>query len=181
MNENDLRVQRTRRLLREALIDLVNSQGYDHTTIRDITRKAQVGYKTFFRHYESKEALLHAILGELIEDFQQATLSPGALNAVEKNTLTALQFAAAHQSLLRAILNSPASEQLLTPLVNMGLQDGKRFLGGSEIPDELVSYHFATSMISLTRWWLENNKAYSVEEMAAYINQLLLRPIQHLE
>jgi len=181
MNENDLRVQRTRRLLQEALIDLVNTQGYDHTTIRDITRQAQVGYKTFFRHYESKEALLHAILGELMAEFQQATLSPGELNAVEKNTLTALQFAAAHENLLRAILNSPASDQLLAPLVKMGLQDGKRFLGGSTIPDELVSYHFATSMISLTRWWLESNKAYTMEEMADYINQLLIRPIQHLD
>lgn len=181
MNENDLRVQRTRRLLREAFIDLVNHQGYDHTTIRDITRKAQVGYKTFFRHYESKEALLHAILDELIEDFQQVTLSPGERNAVEENTLTALRFAEAHQNLLRAILDTPASEQLLAPLVTLGLQDGKRFLGGSEIPDELVSYHFATSMISLTRWWLENIQTYTVEEMAEYINQLLIQPIQHLD
>ena len=122
MNENDLRVLRTRRLLREALIALVISRGYEPVTIRDITQEAQVGYKTFFRHYESKDALLQSIIDEIIDEFQQVLLSPTVPNASEINTLSSVRFAKEHAQLLQVILRSPASGQFLTPvLTNLGL------------------------------------------------------------
>ena len=68
MNENDLRVQRTRSLLRQALIELVQEQGYEPISVRDITKRAQVGYKTFYRHYDGKEALLQALVGSIIDE-----------------------------------------------------------------------------------------------------------------
>ena len=104
MNTADLRVQRTRRLLREALIELVSSQGYESITIRDITQRAQVGYKTFYRHYTSKEALLQTILDEIVADFQKALLSPAAPNAPDTNTLVAVQFAKDYAKLLLMIM-----------------------------------------------------------------------------
>ncbi len=181
MNENDLRVQRTRRLLREALIELVISRGYEPVTIRDITRKAQVGYKTFFRHYGSKEALLKGILDELIEEFQEVFLAPTMPGASEHNTLAALRLAQEHSALMRAVFKSTASDQLLKPFMHFGLQEGELSFSGSDVPDELVAYHFASSIISLLQWWLENDMAYPVEEMAAYIDQLLIRPIKRLK
>lgn len=181
MNENDLRVQRTRRLLREALIDLVTSHGYEPVTIRDITRKAQVGYKTFFRHYESKEALLKTIINETVLDFQKIILPPTTQNASELNTLTALRFAKEHAALMRVILQSSASDHLLTPFMHLGLEEGELSFSGSNVPDELVAHHFASSIISLLQWWLENDMVYPVEEMADYIDQLLIRPIKGLE
>ena len=90
MNENDLRVQRSRRLLQEALIQLVIEDGYDHVTIRDITKEAQVGYKTFFRHYDSKEALLQEILNNLIIEFQKVTPPPTDSLSWEENTVGVL-------------------------------------------------------------------------------------------
>lgn len=180
MNENDLRVQRTRRLLREALIDLITSHGYEPVTIRDITSKAQVGYKTFFRHYESKEALLQAIIDETVSAFREVLLPPTMPNAPKKNTLAALHFSQAHAVLMRALLQSSASDQLLTPFMELGLKEGALSFSGSGIPDELVAHHFASSIISLLQWWLENDMAYPVEEMADYIDRLLIQPIKEL-
>ena len=181
MNENDLRVQRTRRLLREALIDLITAHGYERVTIRDITQQAQVGYKTFFRHYESKDALLQTIIDDIIGGFQQALLAPTVPNAPERNTLTAVRYTKAHADLLRVILPSVASELFLTPIMDLALKEGKLFFADSDVPDELVAHHFASSMISLLQWWLENDRPYSIEEMAEYINRLLIRPIKRLK
>ncbi|MEZ4727024.1 MAG: TetR/AcrR family transcriptional regulator [Caldilineaceae bacterium] len=180
MNENDLRVQRTRYLLQQALIDLVTSKDYDAVTIRDITRQARVGYKTFFRHYPSKEALLQTLIDEVIREFQAVRLAPETPNAPEQNTLTALRIADHHAPLLRVIFQSNRADQLLEPIMALAHQEGKRFFNVADVPGELVAHHFATSMISLLHWWLVNEQAYSLEEMADYIDRLLIRPLKEL-
>ncbi|MCB0060717.1 MAG: TetR/AcrR family transcriptional regulator [Caldilineaceae bacterium] len=181
MNENDLRVQRTRHLLQKAFIDLAISNGYEAVTIRAITRQAQVGYKTFFRHYPNKEALLQAVVDGFLTEFQAVRLPPTAAHATVQNTLAVLRFTQTHAVLIQVILQSSAADQLLAPITTFVRQEGESFFGDSDIPDELVAHHFATSMISFLRWWLANDLPYSVEEMADYIDRLLIRPLKELK
>ena len=180
MNESDLRVQRTRRALREAFIQLVIEHGYEAVAVTDITRQAQVGHKTFYRHYRDKQDLVYAILGEMLAEGQAVLLPPTSASAAEQNTIQALRFADQYADLLRAILRSPAAEQLVQPLIAFGLAEGRRFFGGRETPEAIVAYHFVTSMLALVRWWLEQERPYPPEQMAEYINRLVIRPMQHI-
>ncbi|RFM29133.1 TetR/AcrR family transcriptional regulator [Deminuibacter soli] len=67
--QDDRRTQKTRKLLAEALKELIAEKGYDAITIQDIIDRANVGRSTFYSHYESKEQLL---VGNI--NFQQALL-----------------------------------------------------------------------------------------------------------
>jgi AcrR family transcriptional regulator len=49
--------QRTRDALIEAALELFESKGYEHTTVREITDAVDVAERTFFRHFASKEDL----------------------------------------------------------------------------------------------------------------------------
>lgn len=49
---------RTRKALLEAAADLFERQGYDGTTIADLAAAADIGTRTFFSYFPSKEALL---------------------------------------------------------------------------------------------------------------------------
>lgn len=180
MNENDLRVQRTRRLLHEAFIALANQHGYSQITIREITQAAQVGYKTFFRHYESKEALLTAVVENAITQFQQAALPSHEPNAVGKNTLMALHLAKENRQMYQAILNSPAATLLIQPVMAVAYRDAQQFLGPTSVPNTLIAHHFATSMLGFLNWWLENQANYSAEEMMGFVDQLLIQPLERL-
>lgn len=181
MNESDLRVLRTRRLLQEALIELVNSESYERLTIRDITRHAQVGYKTFFRHYDSKEALLQAVINRFLAQFRQQAVPEDGPDAVVNNTLIAFQLAKQNADLYQAVLNSPMSDQLLQPVVQMMLLDGQRFSDDPSLPSALVGQYFASSMLGLTKWWLTEGVAYSAEEMVQFVERLVIRPIQQMK
>ena len=180
MNENDARVQKTRHQLWQAMIDLVLESGYEHITVRDIAQRAGVGYKTFYRHYEGKEALLQALVDDLIAEFRQTLLPPGDEGASINNTLAVLAFAETHARLFLMILNSSAADQLLEPSVAIALDEGYQTFNSSLIPDELMAYHFATTMLGLLRWWLESEMACTKEEMAEYINLLLIQPMAQL-
>ena len=120
------------------------------------------------------------MIDELVEEFQEVLLSPAMPNASDQNTLNALRFVQEHAAWMQVILQSTASDQLLTPFMYLGLREGELSFSGSDVPDALVAYHFASSLISLLQWWLENNMAYSVEEMTEYIDRLLIRPIKNL-
>ncbi|NJO83194.1 MAG: helix-turn-helix transcriptional regulator [Blastochloris sp.] len=66
----DRRITRTRRLLSQALVELVNQQRYENITIRDITDRADIGYATFFRHYESKDALMLDVVTNIVSELE---------------------------------------------------------------------------------------------------------------
>lgn len=180
MNQDDARVQRTQQTLREALMALAIAKGYEAVTVQQIVEKAGVTRKTFYRHYKDKDTLLYTILGEILQEAQAYLLPPDSPGAAEENTLNALRFAAKYADWFRILLRSPAAEKLVRPLIAFGLAEGRRFFGGSGIPDELVAHHFAMSMMSLVRWWLEQENRCSPEEMAEHINRLLIRPISGL-
>jgi len=70
-NDVDRRVQKTRKLLQDALIELVAEKGYESVTIREILDKANVGRSTFYAHFQDKDQLLNSILDRLDDLFEQ--------------------------------------------------------------------------------------------------------------
>ena len=72
-NDMDRRVQKTRKLLQDALIELVADKGYEAVSIREILDTANVGRSTFYAHFQDKEQLLHSILERLDELFEKHT------------------------------------------------------------------------------------------------------------
>src|SRR5215469_17440967 len=62
--ESNLRVRRTQKLLREALIELIEEQGFEALTIGEITERAMVSRAAFYRNYQDKYALVEQIFEE---------------------------------------------------------------------------------------------------------------------
>ncbi|MGC4069421.1 MAG: TetR/AcrR family transcriptional regulator [Polyangiaceae bacterium] len=51
-------MRRTRRLLREALVELTLERGWDSVSVLDVCAKADIGRSTFYVHFADKEDLL---------------------------------------------------------------------------------------------------------------------------
>ena len=50
----NVRVRRTQKLLREALIELIEERGFEALTIGEITERAMVSRAAFYRNYQDK-------------------------------------------------------------------------------------------------------------------------------
>lgn len=182
MNESDLRVKRTKRLLQEAFVRLVTENNYEAITIRDITTEAQVGYQTFYRHYKNKEDLLYAMLQEVLMEFQPMVALPNSLATHEENTRLAFRFVERYATLVRFFLKSPVVNNPTHPIMNFAIAEGARSFEGvvTRIPLELVATYFANSFKTLAEWWLFKGVDCTAEEMAEYFNQLVVRPLWRL-
>jgi len=72
----DPRVRRTRKLLEDALRELMSERHLDEITVADITERAAVNRATFYAHFEDKGHLASTMLSEDLHDALLKQLKP---------------------------------------------------------------------------------------------------------
>ncbi len=76
MNENgDLRVIKTKRLIKNALIELMAEKELSSITITELSAKALINRKTFYRHYDDIAQVVAEIENEILSEFAAALRS----------------------------------------------------------------------------------------------------------
>ncbi len=178
MNEEDRRVVRTRRLLREALLELIAEKAYKEITIRDLTDRADIGYATFFRHYDSVDDLMLEILTSIIGELESLAEEAGE-DYFEREGFLIFQNVARNPSLYRGILGSHAfSRKLRAHVQGMMVAHLKSHAGDIEstlIPLEVASLHMVSSLMGLIEWWVERGMDLPIERMATIYERLIIR------
>ena len=69
-NTDDRRAKRSRRLLKEALLALMQEKRFHEITARDVAEKADLNRGTFYLHYPDTQALLESIEDDILTDAQ---------------------------------------------------------------------------------------------------------------
>src|SRR3954466_712332 len=64
--KENLRLRRTQKLLREALIDLIEERGFDALTVGELTSRAMVSRAAFYRNYHDKYDLVEQIFEDVM-------------------------------------------------------------------------------------------------------------------
>ncbi len=176
----DRRVQRTRELLRESLMELILEKGYDAITVQEITDRANLGRATFYLHYNDKEDLLFSTLQDTVEELKQLVKSgrhEASLDAEWPNVL-AFNHAAEHADFYRVLLSGEGSGKLLSQLrsyitgVIEEIISAALPAGGSSIPLDVASNYFSGALLMMIEWWLRSDMPYPPTEMARMFRQL---------
>jgi AcrR family transcriptional regulator len=98
----DRRVIRTRKLLREAFLELMNEQQFQQLTVQDITDRAMINRATFYAHFDDKYALFNYTIKTLFQEHLESRmpdtnrLTYDNLRALSLATLTFLSQFIAH-------------------------------------------------------------------------------------
>ena len=182
MHEEDRRVLRTRRLLKQALIELINERSYEAISIRDITDRADIGYATFFRHYDGKDEVMLELFTEIIEELESLPHEhAGGYFEQEGNLL--FQHVKENQAMYRSILDSRPFERKLREhikgIVLTHLYSHAGQLTDNAIPLEIAANHMVASLLGLIDWWLLNGLPYPTERMAMIYRRLIAEATWH--
>lgn len=180
----DRRVIRTRRMLHDALIELIRERGYDAITIQDITERADLRRATFYLHYHDKEALLLAALEETFDELAQQIEPVMQGDALGGKTqlavfLVTFKHVENNRDLYRIILGgqgaAPITRRIREYLAGHVL-GGLSVLKPEKIgvPPEVLANYIAAAELGLITWWLEHGSLYTTEQMAAMAHRLVL-------
>lgn len=71
MEQNDLRVIRTKKLIKEAFLELIEESGFDSVTVKQLTERAGINRGTFYSHYVDKFDLMEKCVGELFIEAEE--------------------------------------------------------------------------------------------------------------
>lgn len=69
MNENDSRVRRTKRLIRQGLVELGKTKSISKITVKELTDCVDINRGTFYLHYKDVYDLIESIENELYAEF----------------------------------------------------------------------------------------------------------------
>lgn len=177
LNQKDLRVRRTRKLLWEALLTLlsVSKRPFDTITINEICEQAMVHRTTFYKHFEDKYDLL-AYGYELQSirfnefDVHERILHP--MQCIEQS---------GHLDLFRTIMQSLVHNNSLESFIRdkgfvqikQDLQALKHKEQPAQIPIDVMAAFYSSVVSGLGTWWLLNGQSITSSEMDEYITQLM--------
>lgn len=170
---SDRRVTRTRKLLRDALIQLILEQGYDAIRVQDITDKANLGRATFYIHYKDKEDLLLDAIEDLRQElYLRVQSEPDSSPLPGFRALFA--HAAENRAFYQAIFHRVRGQQQIRRVMVDAIQSGLAALGSeSEIPGAFISHFLAGAALQLLDWWLSSDMPYSIDEMESMFLNLM--------
>ena len=69
-NPDDRRARRSRKLLKESLLELMKQKTFADISVRDVTDAADMNRATFYLHYSGTLELLHSVEEDLLEELQ---------------------------------------------------------------------------------------------------------------
>ena len=68
MEPTDLRVRRTKQLIKTAFFELLEESGFEAVTVKQLTERAGINRGTFYSHYVDKFDLMAACIESIFEE-----------------------------------------------------------------------------------------------------------------
>lgn len=175
---------RSRRLIRQAFLELLEEKPFSKITVTAIVARADLNRATFYAHYPDVRGVVEEIENELSEKLLEV-LGKFHFTDFFNNPMPLLMEASRYvdenQDLLRTLLKNVGSD---TAVANLKSTFAEYILNKSDTPEELLDstavqlriYYFANGMIGLYQQWLLDTLNCTLEDIAREVSHLL-----HLE
>jgi AcrR family transcriptional regulator len=171
----DRRVQKTQRLLRDALISLVHEKSYDSIAVKEILERANVGRSAFYAHFDDKDALLASGIQQMLHETSSRTLPPSVkrFGKVVGFSLPVFEYVERFRRTAdskmgrkgRSIIHRHLRQVLIETIADDLRGSVQRPQPGPEsLPPELLAEYVAATFILVLNWWVESRSTLSPKE-----------------
>lgn len=172
---------RSKRLIRQAFVDLLKEKNIEKITVTDIITRADINRGTFYAHYQDTRAVIEQIENEIIEKmieflgefrFQNFFQNPlPLLLKISRYLEDDLEF-------YRILINSNGSEQFLIKLKKLFVQHMET---DTDIPDMVKrspaffirTHFFAGGLVNLYQVWFRNELDISLNEISLELSKIM--------
>ena len=174
----DPRVLRSRRMLMEALLRLLNRKEFVDISIQEIADEASLNRATFYLHYPDKNALLQAMTAARFSDLiarrgLSFTDCDGALRAI---ALGVCDYLAETAGCPTQLVKMPLEGSIIPVVESMFEKGGEKHALAPGTDLKLLATTAAWAVFGAARRWHQTPDRIPAEEMAAKI-EAMVKPI----
>lgn len=178
MMKKKIKIEKSRILLKEALLHLLLEKDFAKITIQDLCKKAKVGRSTFYNHYNDKNDLLQSTVAFYSQIAQETTvnafLSDDKMN-LHANLIRDYQATVQYSKVIQALttIHLPNADfeanmrQILHEKYQVLLANSESSL--SEIPEELAINLYAANALTVTKYIAFHPDTANINELADFM------------
>lgn len=190
----DKRSIQTKKIIKDALLDLIKEKGFNEISVTDLTKRANINRGTFYTHYADKYDLLEQVEEELIKEIQNHTqnvesldlLSMDLINEPTPFTIKLLEYVKDNASFIKSILGpkgDPMFRIKLKKLIRSNLfvkqLSNKYSPENMLVPEEYFISYMLSAHLGVIIHWLENDIEKSPRDIALILSKLyMLGPLK---
>jgi AcrR family transcriptional regulator len=174
----DPRVLRSRQMLMEALLRLLNRKEFDDISIQEIADEATLNRATFYLHYPDKNALLQAMTAARFRDLiarrgLSFTDCDAALRAI---ALGVCDYLAETAGCPTQLAKMPLEGSIIPAVEGMFMEGAEKHAAAPGSDPQLLATTAAWAIFGAARRWHQTPNRVPAEEMAARI-ETMVKPI----
>jgi len=174
--------KKTKQLIQNSFLQILEMKSFDSITIGDITKQAEINRGTFYLHYEDKFDLLDKIeqqlfsdLGEHIDELQSRYTSIQTFEkGQEQIAATLFSFIELQSPTLKILLSDRGRagfhlrfRDAFSKKVRVNLENNVNFTENLTVPMEYFLSFITSAFLGLIEQWIQNALDKTPEEMTS--------------
>ncbi|MFN4215190.1 TetR/AcrR family transcriptional regulator [Exiguobacterium sp.] len=183
MGHEDLRIKRTKQLIKTAFLDLIDEHGFEAVTVKALTERAGINRGTFYSHYVDKFDLIEKLIEVIFHEAEQKLIKqiPRVFGdergpAAHELLVPFIQFIEENKILMKPLLGpngDPQFQARLRSYMHAALFQRSPTVFFDEtkslVPaDYLVSY-ISSAHMGVIYEWLYNDRPETADDIARII------------
>lgn len=168
--KTDRRVRKTRALLQQSLIRLMEEKEIKDITVKELADLADINRGTFYLHYTDIFDMLHKIEKELFVEFNdilERTAEEDPLPSTHKAVLTEIfAFLERHYSLARVMIGPHGDMAFVNGLRDLVTVRLSHLFSTPEASGEYYPAFIVSGYVGVVETWLKSPHPLPAEEMA---------------
>ena len=167
----DLRVRRTKESIRKAFAEMLLEMPYEKITVTELSQRANINKKTFYRHYAVLDDLLAEMEDEFAKPFAELTTGLRYPDDTDAITREFLLYSAQQGPLYDAMVTSGMHEGIMNRVLEeMGAERSIAFdppPGWSDNEWKLYLSHVNNAQVRVYKQWVSDGREVPVNRMVA--------------
>ena len=160
----DRRARRSRRLLKEGLLELMREKKFSDISVRDITERMDLNRGTFYLHYRDTTALLQSLESDMLADAQEMVdkyLPQAEVGSLQPVFEPVLDYIVEHKEACALLFGNNSSSNFVDRLQELIGRNGepllrRRFPGATNDQVAAVVSFVTYGLIGLMKSWFDS-------------------------
>lgn len=173
----DLRVQRTINNIYQAFESLICEKDYNKITVTELSRRAQINKKTFYRYYETLDDLLAELQARYTNEYLQQTKDFLYPQDLEKSVKVFFTFSAAqgeaYDRITTSVSYSGIRREMIDNVMSKSWGQSVKFNQLKDYEKRILLNFIIQTGLTIYQSWTTNGRAQPIEEVISAAQELM--------